>query len=109
MLFGEDFESLDSDVVQRKGRRIAVSVYRVKSMQFLSLHFQERGRFVNLSFNCFEGLFESRKDDFWAIADSYEYALTPDQAAAVKRGAAEQGDAAAQTTLGFMYQMGRGV
>jgi TPR repeat protein len=109
MGFGGDFVWLSSEVVQRGGRTIGVAVYRLRSMKFLWVVFPEEDRFTALAFNCFEGLFESRRDEFWSIADSYQYVLRPDEAAAVTRRAAEQGDANAQFKLGVAYQYGRGV
>jgi TPR repeat protein len=133
----KDFELIESKVVERRGRRVGLIVFGSEGHRFFSSVFAEKGRFVILTFNCLEGLCESRKDQFWAIADSYERlgaseetaASVPkdltaparfierpetslgDHTEAVRRlrKAAEQGHAAAQSSLGWMYEQGRGV
>ena len=80
MSTGDDFSLIDSQVVERNGRTIGVSFHQLKALKFMMVVFREEGRLVLLSFNCFEGLFDSRVDEFWAIADSYEPAVGPDLA-----------------------------
>ena len=62
---------VDYKVIQRKDRRIGVVSYKGNSA--ISFFFKEKGRFSVLSFICDEDLFESNKNQFWAIGDSYEY------------------------------------
>lgn len=70
---GLNIEVVDSRVIQREGRRMGVMIYKVMNLKFLMITFKERARFTTLRFGCFEELFESKKDQFWAIVDSYEY------------------------------------
>lgn len=72
MVLGGDLESLHSEVAERGGRRIGVAMHTQNNMQFLSVVIPEEHHFTVLTFNCFEGLFESREDEFWAIVDSYK-------------------------------------
>ena len=44
-----------------------------RGMKIITAIFKEKGRFTLLSFGCPESLFESEKEQFWAIVDSYEY------------------------------------
>lgn len=69
---GEDDE-IDSEVVQRNDRRIGVITERLKGDMWLYAFFKEKDRFSFLVFICDEGLFESTKNQFWAIVDSYGY------------------------------------
>jgi hypothetical protein len=69
---GKD-EEIDSKVIQRNDRRIGVITERLGGDMWLYTFFKEKDRFSFLLFICNVGLFESNKDQFWAIVDSYEY------------------------------------
>ena len=44
-----------------------------RGMKIITGTFKEKGRFTLLTLACPESLFESGKEQFWAIADAYEY------------------------------------
>lgn len=71
-MMGPKVEEIDSKVIQRKDRRIGVITSKREHI-WLFTFFKEEDRFSFLVFICAEGLFESNKDQFWAIVDSYEY------------------------------------
>jgi hypothetical protein len=73
-MMGTNVEEIDSKVIQRNDRRIGVITDKWKGGDmWLSILFKEKDRFSFLLFICDEDLFESKKDQFWAIVDSYEY------------------------------------
>lgn len=66
-------QEIDYKVIQRKGRRMGVLTSKGKDTKYLGIIFKEKDRFSVLAFFCDEELFESKKNQFWAIVDSYEY------------------------------------
>ena len=78
-----DLKDIDYKVIQRKGRRIAIMTFTVKrgkGFKAFNVSFKEKGRFTTLGFSCFkkwrvslEDSFESCKNEYWTIVDSYEY------------------------------------
>ena len=60
---------VDYKVIQRKGRRIGV----LTTEGAFYIFFKEKRRFSILFFMCDEDQLEPNKNQFWAIADSYEY------------------------------------
>ena len=73
-MMGPNVVDIDFEVIQRNNRRIGVITDLWKDgNRWLSIFFKEKGRFSMMQFNCTEGLFESNKNQFWAIVDSYEY------------------------------------
>lgn len=71
-MIGPKVEKIHSEVIQRKDRRIGVITSKREHI-WLFTFFKEKDRFSFLVFICAEGLFESNKNQFWAIVDSYEY------------------------------------
>jgi len=71
----EGGEKRDYKVIQRKGRKIGVLRHHVFGRgDRISFFFKEKRRFSTIFFEFSgENLFESNKNQFWAIADSYEY------------------------------------
>lgn len=76
-LFKSKMESgsheIDYKVIQRKDRRMGVLTIKSEGDMRFCILFKEKDRFSELVFICAESLFESYKNQFWAIADSYEY------------------------------------
>ncbi|MHC4458727.1 MAG: hypothetical protein ACYS0I_16900 [Planctomycetota bacterium] len=70
---GVSLEDFSCKAIQQRGRRIGECFLTDQNIKFLFIIFKEKGRFTTLAFNCFEGHFETRNDQFWAIFDSYEY------------------------------------
>jgi hypothetical protein len=68
-----DLSEYNSEVIERHSKKIGVLQIKMTSLKILSVIFQEERRFTILMFLCPEGLFESKKDQFWSIIDSYEY------------------------------------
>jgi hypothetical protein len=66
-------QEIDNKVIQRKGRRMGVLTSKGKGTKYLGIILKEKDRFSLLAFFGDEGLFESKKNQFWAIVDSYEY------------------------------------
>jgi hypothetical protein len=62
-------------VIQRKGRKIGVVRGKGPKGGIIAIwfSFKEKGRFSSILFMFDENLFESNKNQFWAIVDSYEY------------------------------------
>jgi hypothetical protein len=65
----------DYKVIQRKGRKIGVVRGKGPKGGIIAIwfSFKEKGRFSSILFMFDENLFESNKNQFWAIVDSYEY------------------------------------
>ena len=73
---GSEVENkVDSEVIQRKGRRIGIVRGKGPKGGIISIWFcfNEKGRFSAILFMFDENVFESNKNQFWAIVDSYEY------------------------------------
>jgi len=71
-----EHEIISSKVVERNDRTIGLILCKPKAKlpaKAIMAVFKEEGRFTFLTFSCPEALFESNKDQFWALVDSYEY------------------------------------
>lgn len=66
-------DEIETKTIVRNGRRVGICAGKVGALKFLFVFFAEKDRFSGLMFGCVEKIFESRKNEFWAITDSYEY------------------------------------
>ncbi len=62
-----------AEIIHRESQELGLITASDPASKHLIAVFKEKGRFVVLSFACVTGLFESMKDQFWSIVDSYKH------------------------------------
>ena len=67
------FNILDSRIIHRDSRSLGLMVYEIIDMKHMWVFFKDEDRFVNIHFWCLKPLFDETEEEFWSIADSYEY------------------------------------
>ena len=127
-LSGGEMKVIESKVVERRGRRVGLSIVKNAEnadRRSVFMIFKEQKRIVLVGFGCAEKLCESANELFWAIADSYDSIERPGATAAHRVGepddvpapdlfpwiyeGADQGHATDQFYLGSWYETGQGV